>query len=90
MIQANQLLREWRRLAADIAARHPSVDAVELARATKIVAPEIERSSQRRASRSGGFAGGAAIIVTTLLLITVTLAAIASTISSLLVRGGLE
>jgi hypothetical protein len=89
MMQSNQLMGQWRRLAADIAARHPSVDAAELARVTTIVAPEIEQQRRNNESRSGGFAGGIVIILTTLLLITVALAAIGSVISSLLSRGGL-
>ncbi|HEX5108135.1 MAG TPA: RDD family protein [Vicinamibacterales bacterium] len=89
MMQGNQQMGQWRRLAADIAARHPSIDAAEVARATTIVAPEIEQQRRNSEKRSGGFAGGVVIIVTTLLLITVSLAVIASAMSSLLVPGGL-
>jgi len=79
---------ELRRSAAELAARHPSVSAEELARISAVIAPQIQRAEQRSRSQSSSAAGGAAIIISTLTAVSLTFVLCCSVLSSVLVPGG--
>jgi eukaryotic-like serine/threonine-protein kinase len=72
--------------AADVAARHPSVSAEDLARAGATIAPRLERLRERRRGESVSDLAG--IIITTVTAIGLLVPLLLSTISSLIVPGG--
>lgn len=83
-------LQDRRRTAADILARHPSVSADELARASALIAPELEGARRERAAlgsaRGVRNVGGPIILALTAL--TLLLGVVGSVISSIVVPGG--
>jgi hypothetical protein len=83
----------WRRTAAEIAARYPAVSPDELARASAIVAPQIQELAAQRASMSAHFpAGGEALrglVATGFASLPVLVSIVCGLISALAVPGGL-
>ena len=73
--------------AEDVAARHPSVSAEELARATTTIAPELESERQRRAGRN--FSSTGPVIIVAVAAFAFVALILLSVVSSLIVPGGL-
>ena len=83
----------WRRTAAEIAARYPAVSPDELARASAIVAPQIQELAAQRESMSANFpAGGEALrglAISGFASLPVWVSIVCGLISALAVPGGL-
>ena len=83
----------WRRTAAEIAARYPAVSPDELARASAIVAPQIQELADQRADLSANFpAGGEALrgfVASGFASIPVLVSIVCGLISVLAAPGGL-
>jgi len=80
-----QGLQPMRRTAEQILARHSSVSAEELERASAIIAPELARMSRRR---SDDFAQVAGVILVALAALSLLIAVGCSLLASILVPGG--
>jgi len=78
-----------RRVAQQLLARHPSVTPEELARATEILAPQLERAAARRArDRGTGLMQAAGLIVSSLAAVATAFVVALSVLSTMLVPGG--
>lgn len=83
------MLVALRRTAADISARHPSVSAADLARATTIIGPELERRKARERSRPAGGNGPAAVAASAVGAFATFCVLICVVLGSLAVAGGI-
>jgi uncharacterized RDD family membrane protein YckC len=84
-----QALKDRRAIARQILLHHPTVSAEELAHASSVIGPAIERAQRDGVIPLRNLAGPATIMIGTLVALSLLLALICSIASSVIVPGGL-
>jgi len=83
-----QALQDRRAIASQALAHHPTVSTEELAHASALIAPAIERIQDKDRLPIRDLASAVAIMLSTLVALSLLLAMVCSLISSILVPGG--
>ena len=82
-------LADLRETAAAVTARHPSVSAEEMARASALIAPQIERSARHYEGQGSRLAEAGSVVISTMAALSLTVVLICGLLSSALVPGGI-